>query len=467
MNKLWVRLTLAMGLITTIGIILAVLLINRQVSTQFKYFVAHNQTLSTELAIPLVGYYVKNGGWEGVETIVDTLHTPGGKGRGQGMQRGMMPTLVLADAGGEIVYDQSNQRLGQPLGKQEKNAALPLVYQTQTIGYLLVSEANNVQLSARDQAFLEQVNLALMQAGALAIALGLLMGVILARSLSAPLSRLADAARRITHGQTGQRVPLTGADELRDLAASFNEMADHLEEAERLRRNMISDIAHELRTPLSVIQGNLQAIIDDVYPLEKTEIEDIYEESVMLHRLINDLHELAQAEAGQLSLNLEAADLVALAKNTTSLFEGLAQEKGIRFDFNAPADLPLVQADADRARQILHNLLGNALRHTPEGGQVSLSIARAQSQGGNFLRISISDTGPGIPAEALPHVFDRFWRADKSRSRAEGGAGLGLAITRQLVQAHGGQIGVESTVGQGSRFWVTLPVFQATKKSAA
>ncbi len=460
MNKLWVRLTLAMGIITTIGIILAVLLINRQVSTQFKYFVAHNQTLSTELALPLVGYYVKNGGWEGVETIVDTLHTPGGKGRGmgQGMQRGM-PNLVLADAGGKIVYDQSNRRLNQPLSQQEKTAALPLVYQTQTIGYLLVSEANNVQLSPRDQAFLEQVNLALVQAGVIAIALGLLMGVILARNLSAPLSRLADAARRITHGQPGQRVPLTGADELRDLAASFNEMADHLEEAEMLRRNMISDIAHELRTPLSVIQGNLQAIIDDVYPLEKTEIEDIYEESVMLHRLIDDLHELAQAEAGQLSLNLEAADLVALAKNTTSLFEGLAQEKGIRFDFNAPADLPLVQADADRARQVLHNLLGNALRHTPEGGQVSLSIARAQSKGSNFLRISISDTGPGIPPDVLSRVFDRFWRADKSRSREGGGTGLGLAIARQLVQAHGGQIGVESTVGQGSRFWFTLPVF--------
>ncbi|HEY85864.1 MAG TPA: HAMP domain-containing protein [Chloroflexi bacterium] len=458
MNKLWVRLTLAIGIITTIGIVLAVLLINRQVSAQFRYFVARNQTLSTELAMPLVAYYAENGSWEGVETIVDTLHTPGGKGRGQGqgMQYGT-PNLILADTDGKIVYDQSNRRLKQSLSKQEKIAALPLTCQTQTIGYLLVSEANNVQLSGRDQAFLEQVNLALVQAGMVAIVLGLLMGVILARNLSAPLSRLADVARRITRGQTSRRVPLTGVDELRDLAASFNEMADHLEEAEMLRRNMISDIAHELRTPLSVIQGNLQAIIDDVYPLEKTEIEDIYEESVMLHRLINDLHELAQAEAGQLSLNLEATDLVALAKNTASLFEGLAQERGIRFTFNAPADLPLVQADADRARQVLHNLLGNALRHTPEGGQIFLSIARAQSQGRSFLRISISDTGPGIPPDALPHVFDRFWRADKSRSREGGGTGLGLAIARQLVQAHGGQIGVESTVEQGSRFYFTLP----------
>jgi signal transduction histidine kinase len=297
---------------------------------------------------------------------------------------------------------------------------------------------------------------------------------------------LATAARRISQGQLDQRVPVNGADEVAGLAQAFNDMAANLQQAETLRRNLVADVAHELRTPLSVIQGNLRAILDDVYPLEKSEIAAIYDETLILNRLINDLRELAQAEAGQLSLNIQPTELTPLIEGAADLFVELTREKAVNLEVTLPDNLPLVLADPDRTQQILFNLLTNALRHTPEGGTIGVLVDEAESgqsskgaegQGSDFLsahpspkftnhtpatliRVSITDTGPGIPAEDLPHVFDRFWRADKSRSREQGGSGLGLAIARQLVEAQGGQIRVESdgVSGQGSRFWFTLPI---------
>jgi two-component system OmpR family sensor kinase/two-component system sensor histidine kinase BaeS len=296
--------------------------------------------------------------------------------------------------------------------------------------------------------------------------------VIVARGLSAPLSQLAAAARRIARGDLSQRVPVKGSEEVADLSQAFNDMAASLQQAETLRRNMVADIAHELRAPLSVMQGNLQAILDDVYPLTKEEIAGIYGQSLVLTRLVNDLRELAQAEAGQLRLNIRPVPLGALISNVVDVFQEAAREREIQLAANLPPaeDLPPVSGDADRIRQVLQNLLTNALQYTPPGGQVCLAVnhdaverlfhpssAAAKTP---FVRVSVSDTGPGIPAQDLPHVFDRFWRADKARSRDQGGSGLGLAIARQLVEAQGGQIGVESEgrPGRGSRFWFTLPV---------
>jgi two-component system OmpR family sensor kinase/two-component system sensor histidine kinase BaeS len=338
---------------------------------------------------------------------------------------------------------------------------------------------------------LRQFNLSLWQASLIAGGLGMLLGLGIARGLSAPLARLATAARHISRGDLSQRVPVSGSDEVADLARAFNEMATGLEQAETLRRNMVADIAHELRTPLTVIQGNLQALLDEVYPLEKSEIAAVYDETLILNRLVNDLRELAQAEAGQLSLNLQPVALTPLVKAAAELFEELAREKKINLNLILPTDLPPVLADSDRVRQVLHNLLANALHHTPEGGVIGVVVDRpaefeqggrgAEEQESNMsslggrrpalslangsaisgqLRVTITDTGAGISAEDLPHVFNRFWRADKSRSREQGGSGLGLAIARQLIEAQGGHIGVESesVPGRGSRFWFTLPV---------
>jgi two-component system OmpR family sensor kinase/two-component system sensor histidine kinase BaeS len=402
-----------------------------------------------------------------------------GQGQGMMMRRGM-PKLVLADAGAKIILDQADSRQGKPLTPAELTESVPIMVQGQRIGYALITLPGSGDLSDPAQAFLFQFNLSLWQAGLVAGGLGVLLGLAIARGLSAPLGRLALAARRISQGDLGQRVPVSGSAEVADLARAFNEMAAGLQQAESLRRNLVADIAHELRTPLTVMQGNLQAILDDVYPLEKAEIAAVYDETLILSRLVGDLRELAQAESGQLSLNLQPVELAPLIERAAGLFEELARDKQIKLALTLPANLPPVRADSDRVRQVLHNLLANALRHTPEGGEIGIAVEELPGSGGAgrqgshsssplflrtsaplpIIRVSVTDTGPGIPAEDLPQVFNRFWRADRARSREQGGSGLGLAIARQLIEAQGGHIGVESdgVPGRGSHFWFTLPL---------
>jgi two-component system OmpR family sensor kinase/two-component system sensor histidine kinase BaeS len=230
---------------------------------------------------------------------------------------------------------------------------------------------------------------------------------------------------------------------------------------------MVADIAHELRTPLAVIQGNLQALLDDVYPLEKGEVQTILDETLLLARLVEDLRELALAEAGQLRIEAQVVDVAGLLAQASEVFRGLASDKGVALAVSVAESLGPAWADPDRAGQVLHNLLANALRYTPAGGSVTMRALPSTDAAGDpaarassapMAVILVEDTGPGIAPADLPHVFERFWRADPARARQQGGSGLGLAIARQLVQAQGGQIGVTSTVGQGSCFWFTLPL---------
>ncbi len=458
MNRLWVRLALAFGLVTLAAVLTAGVLANYQVSTDFRRYVFRNQMMQSTMLPALTDYYAGHGSWAGVETVLQTMRGPGlgmGRGAGQGNGRGLGMgggTFTLANAAGQIIYTATGEGIGRQLSPSDLSGAVPVTLQGQTVGY--ITGSGPAGLTTEAQTFLGQINRSLVQAGLVAGLLGLALGVLMARGLTAPLSRLAAATRRIAHGHLSERVPVQGAVELANLASAFNDMAAHLEQAELLRRNLVADVAHELRTPLSVVQGNLRAILDDVYPLDKTEIASIYDETLVLNRLISDLRELAQAEAGQLSLQLETVAITPLITGMADRLRELAREKNITLTASLPANLPPVQADADRVRQVLHNFLANALRHTPAGGRVKITVAPQPGR----LQISVSDTGPGITPADLPHVFDRFWRADKSRAREQGGSGLGLAISRQLIQAHGGQVGAESQPGQGSRFWFTLPL---------
>ncbi len=465
MNKLWVRLALAFGVVTVTAVVIAALLANYQVSTDFRQFMMHSQ-IATMLEPLLVDYYTGNGDtWSGVENVFENVRGQGGMGMGQGrgMQRGK-PDFILADVAGQVVYSGAEIGLTQ-LSPPEIADAVPLENRGQTIGYLVAGQPNQSQLTGAAQNFLNQINQSLFLAGLIAGILGILMGVAIAWGLAAPLRNLATAARHISHGQFDQRVSVKGAEEIANLAEAFNEMAVNLEQAETLRRNLLADVAHELRTPLSVVQGNLRAILDDVYPLEKEEIASIYDETLVLNRLVQDLRDLTQAEAGQLSLNIQPAELTPIIENSTDLFTELAREKGVELETALPGELPDVFIDPDRTRQILQNLLSNAIRHTLPGGNIEITAKPSPqhpispaSLPGSFIRVSVTDTGPGIPTEDLPHVFDRFWRADRSRTREQGGSGLGLAIAKQLVQAQGGQIGVESIPGKGSSFWFTVPI---------
>jgi two-component system OmpR family sensor kinase/two-component system sensor histidine kinase BaeS len=239
-------------------------------------------------------------------------------------------------------------------------------------------------------------------------------------------------------------------------------MTGALSEAEVQRQNMVADVAHELRNPLTVLQGNLWAIMNDAYPLEKSEISRLYDETRLLGRLVDDLRDLAQADAGQLHLNLQSIDIAKVIRGTVDNLALAAQAEELELAAQIPEDLPPALADHDRVAQVLRNLLINALYHTAPGGSVSVSVAASD----RVLEITVADTGEGIAPEDLPHVFERFYRADPSRSRSQtggeqpqsGGSGLGLSVAQSLVKAHGGRIWAESTPDEGAVFRFTLPL---------
>jgi len=292
----------------------------------------------------------------------------------------------------------------------------------------------------------------------LAVALPILAGSIAMRSFRAiadPLARVMAAADAVAEGDLSVRVPEGGPGEISRLGRSFNRMATELQRTDQQRRNLTADVAHELRTPVHIIQGNLEGILDGVYSPTPDHIHLLLDETRQLARLVEDLRTLSLAEAGQLALQRELLDVAGLLADSATSFSAQAEEARVSIHVEVGAhDGPLqVHADAGRLDQVLGNLLVNALRHTPPGGQITLSAAPIPSG----VRLQVSDNGAGIPPEDLPFIFDRFWQGDDERQRLAGaGSGLGLAIARQLVQAHGGKISVESPPGQGTTFTLEL-----------
>lgn len=286
------------------------------------------------------------------------------------------------------------------------------------------------------------------------LVVGTIGGVVIGRVVSTPISKLAIAAQRIGKGELGVRVPEHGSQEIIELGQAFNRMAADLQQAETIRTNLMADVSHELRTPLTVLEGNLRAALDKVVPIDEAEVANLYGQTRHLIRLVNDLHELAQAESGQLPLEMVPVDLKMLIFETLQALEPLAFERGIVLSDEIPA-LPEISADPMRIRQVLFNLLSNALRHTPDGGKITVS---GKTNEENIL-LSIRDTGEGLDQGQLAVVFDRFYRVDKSRSRETGGTGLGLAIVKAIVEAHGGKVEAFSAgKSQGCEFSVQLPV---------
>ncbi len=305
-----------------------------------------------------------------------------------------------------------------------------------------------------EENFLNSVNSSMLQAVIVAGFVALLLTLILSNTILKPIRALTLATSRMEQGDLSQRVKIKTKDEIGGLAHAFNTMAESLERSERLRRNLMSDVAHELRTPLTNIRGYLEALQDQLVEPDPDVIALLHEEAVLLSRLVTDLQDLTLAEAGQLHLQLAPIaleDIIMLSVNGLAL---QAKSKQLSLQVDVPADLPLVEADPQRVVQILRNLLSNAIKHTLPEGKICVT-AKASGQ---EVEVSVQDTGVGIAAEHLPYLFKRFYRADRSRSRATGGTGLGLAIVEQLVQAHGGHVSVQSEVGKGTCFTFTLPI---------
>ncbi len=314
-------------------------------------------------------------------------------------------------------------------------------------------QLRRLRFGARENLFAGRIRNAIWGGTLVAAGVGVFVALWLTRRIVKPITDLTQATRAITGGSVPPAVPVGGEDEVAELGRAFNRMASRLAADEEQRRRLFAGIAHELRTPLSVIQGTLEGMLDHVIEATPERITALHTQTLLLKRLITDLRDVSLAQAGQLQLHRQAIDLPRVVRETIEALAPLADERGVVLRMEIATGLPALDADPDRMRQIAQNLVENALQHTPSGGEVRITLGVDDES----LTFVVADTGGGISPDDLPHIFEHFYRADRSRARTSGGTGLGLAIVKSLVEAHGGRITVESTPGRGSTFTVTLP----------
>ncbi len=356
----------------------------------------------------------------------------------------------------------------------------PLEVDGVRIGTIL-SQPLPIDLTPQEKAYLERTNAALTYAALGAALLALIVGVLLARTLTRPLRALTEATEKMASGDLNQQVIVNSKDEIGELADSFNRMSREVVRANLLRKQMTADIAHDLRTPLTVIAGYVESMRDGDLAPTPERLDSIYAEIERLQRLVADLRLLAVTDAGELRLNLASVNVTSLLNRVAKSFKLVTKQKKLTLNVETDSLPVFIQADESRLDRVLSNLVSNAIRHTPEGGKVTLRAALTPSPSpkkhgrgestltpspspekhgrGESVVISVEDTGEGIPPSDLPHIFDRFYRADKSRTDADGASsGLGLAIAKALVEAHGGRIWAESEVGRGTRMKMEFPI---------
>ena len=487
MNSLATRLSLAFVLVVVLGVASVSLLVRQETTIGFQsYLESGGRVYGARVVDALAELYQRDGNWQGAQSLL------------QGQIRGPDARLVLADGSGTVVADSAGLMLGHQAEGLEGASRFPVVVQGKNVGTLYLDsfspgggpggsiargrgpmaglgrergtageQSGQQTAPSLESTYLASVDRAILVAALLSALVAIALGLLIARRITRPLAELSAAAREVAAGKLAHRVKVRSGDELGEVATAFNTMTESLERNEQARRRMVADIAHELRTPLTVIEGTVDGMLDGVFELDRGNLESIKEETAILTKLVADLRTLSLAEAGQLSLEKECVDPMELARRAVGRVEALAQRKGVECRLEGNAVVPEVEVDPERMGQVLGNLLDNAVRHTPAGGTVTLSVGidkgssscpPASGSEHECIVFSVADTGEGVSPESLPHLFDRFYRTDESRSRKSGGSGLGLAIVKQLVDAHGGRVWAESEPGKGSRFVVELPL---------
>lgn len=446
------RLLLSFTLVVLVSVASVVFLTRQGAVSEVRTFMVRGGMADVANLVELLEeHYAQNGTWAGVQRLLRLPH-----GQGRGSQGAMMGTMMdqrlrVADSTGSVVADSATPPEFSTLTAAELEQAIPLQAGGKTAGYLLAE--GGMTFSSSDEAFLiRRLNRAALIAGLVGGGLALLLSLLLAGRLLQPIRALTGLAGRMAQGDLSQRAQVQGTDELARLGRAFNEMASSLEQAQASRRAMTADIAHELRNPLSIQRAHLEALQDGIYPFTAENLEPVLQQNLLLTRLVEDLHTLALAEAGQLSLDLQPVDLTTLVQESLERFRPQADERDIRLEAELQP-LPPLRVDPQRIEQILGNLLSNALRHTPDGGRVRVRLQPDCER----VFVSVHDSGPGIPEEALEKIFERFYRADRARSRSQGGAGLGLSIARNLAQAHGGTLRAANHPQGGAVFTLELP----------
>jgi signal transduction histidine kinase len=450
-----IRLIISFILIVIVAVASVALIARRQTVAAVSNFMYRGGMSGTEgLVANLEEYYRSNGSWEGVETLLQRTGHGMGMGQGQRDNPGFInQRLQLADTSGNILADTREENPSGRLTIPDRNRSIALMNGRQTIGYLLPETSSQVsQLAA--QGLVDRINRAAFTAAIIASGVALVVALFLSYRLLQPVRELTRAARELAAGDLSQRVPVRGDDELADLANTFNHMAASLQQAEISRRALTADIAHELRTPLAVQRAHLEAIEDGIYNLNLESLKPIEEQNYLLTRLVDDLRTLALADSGRLELVRTPTDFIALIQRVVTSLKPQMDDRQIDVKLSLDETCTPLTVDSQRIEQILNNLLDNALRYTPDGGDILIQLSVTS----DFCLLAVRDSGPGIPPDELPLIFERFYRADKARTRVDGGTGLGLSIAKKIAQAHGGDLTAANHPEGGAVFTLTLPV---------
>ncbi len=438
---------LAVGLVSTL---LVVLLVRWNTKTEFARFVVGRR--EEDFVAALQAYYQTNGSWEGLAESLAWRGDPPPPFREKNDPK-PEPRFALVNENGTVILGGANLKPGEQAPPEMLEGGLPVQVEGETVAILLL-ERIPLGENPLETEFIERTNQLMLYSALGAVVVALLLGIFLSRSLTHPLRELTRATHAIAEGELSQQVSVRSRDELGELALAFNKMSAQLARSINARRQMTADIAHELRTPLSLILGHAEAVHDGVLPPSRENFEIIREEAGRLEKLVDDLRILSLADAGELPILRQPTSPARLLEDLHSAYRYHARQKKVKIVLDIASELPTVELDPGRITQALSNVMDNALRYTPKGGTITLTAR----QTGQNLELSVRDSGPGLPPEEAERIFDRFYRADASRQREDGGSGLGLAIAKSILQAHNGQMWAESAPGQGLTVFMRLPL---------
>jgi signal transduction histidine kinase len=446
------KLTLAFLLVGLTGAVLAAVFVRYRTRQEFDRLVMDQNQQA--LVANLTRFYLNNGSWSGVERAFRDEIAAGDNGRIPERWAARRALFAITDAQGNIVFGGEPAFTGRKISPRELRNATPIQQQNETIGWLVfIPQLDRWRPGTAEGDFLRSISAATALSAIIATAIALALGGVLAYSMTRPLLELTAATRLLAKGKLGYQVKVRSQDEIGVLAESFNEMSTELAHATELRRKMTADIAHDLRTPLSVMLGYTEALSDGKLQPTPEMFNTMHSEAQHLSRLVDDLRTLSLADAGELPLVLQQVEPEALIQRMLNAYQIQADQAGITLSSDMPARLPSIRVDMERMVQVMGNLMNNALRYTPAGGKIELCARESSSR----VELQVSDNGPGIPAEDLPYIFERSFRGDKTRQQHDGESGLGLAIARSLVEAQGGRITVASEAGQGTTFIIAFP----------
>lgn len=439
----------AVVLVAIAGIVLFANLDSERQVTNFK--TRGGQFGVTELVDALESHYAKNGSWDQVELVTNAYSSRGGRDN----PRGRVFELTLVDLGRVVLWSSAGRTVGEQLAKNEIADALKLQNGGKVTGYLLVENGPQVMVDEFTP-FVSRLRQVLLYAGGLAILLAVGLAVLLSNYLLKPVKALTKASTELASGDFSTRVEARGNDEIALLGKTFNQMATNLELAEVRKQSLTADVAHELRTPIAVQKAQLEGMLDGVLPLNEENIGVALQQTDFLSRMVDDLRLLAMADAGEVRLEKRNVDIQALVEQVVNRFQAQAQQEGTKLvtEFFVEKGGINFHTDPDRVSQILQNLISNALRYGQKAGKVFITTRMDHKK----LVITVKDEGRGIPESALPHLFERFYRHERARSRESGGTGLGLAISKKLAVLLGGDLtGANVAVGSGAEFTLELP----------